>query len=100
MSVDKNRDLWEQAKVTAITGLYKDDPFIRASLDAQMNAPTPKPKSSVVLRDEQGNVTGVEGGSVISGKNANAKSQIELWNALKDQLTKTNKKEEVANHGE
>lgn len=86
------KDSWELAKEKTITGLYKDDPLIRASLDAVMNTPTPKPKSSVVMRDAQGKVTGVEGGSVLTGRNATNKAERELWNALKEQLlnTKTN----------
>jgi len=80
------KDSWELAKEKAITGLYKDDPLIRASLDAQMNGSATKPKASIVLRDEQGYVVGVEGGSVLTGKNATNRAEKELWNALKDQL--------------
>lgn len=85
------KDSWELAKEKAVTGLYKDDPLIRASLDAQMNTPPPKAKSSVVLRDAQGKVVGVEGGSVLSGKNANSRSEKELWNALMEQTLNTKK---------
>lgn len=97
--MSKHNELWEQAKADTLVSLYKNDPLIRQSLDAQMNRETPKAKPSIVLRDEQGRVTGVEGGSVLSGRHATVKAQTELWNALMEEATNpnNNKKEEDNN---
>lgn len=97
MSVDK---LWEQAKAETLAALYKNDPLIRQSLNAQMNKQTSKAKPSIVTRDERGKVTGVEGGSVLSGRHATVKAQTELWNALMEEATNPNNNEkEETNDG-
>lgn len=82
---DRDRkEYLEQLRAKVIADLYKNDPLIRQSLDAQLTGMDGKARgsTSVVQYGENGNVSGVDK-SVIRGTHATTKNQTDLIKALK-----------------
>lgn len=74
--------LWKASKQKVADELYKGDPLVRQMMDAE-NAYKGfgvKPHTSVVVRDEAGNITGTTK-SMLTG--ATAKEQAELMAAIR-----------------
>ncbi|MFI8384912.1 hypothetical protein [Pseudomonas sp. NPDC079086] len=77
-------------KQETINNLYKSDPLIRESINAQMAVDatrTTKEKPSIVAYDDQGKITGVTK-SVVSGIHATGANQTEVMRAIKANIHK------------
>ncbi len=79
-----------QLKEDNIKKLYKNDPYIREGIDAQIAVEASrhtKTKPSNIQYDEQGNIESIKA-SVVSGIKATEANQIELMKAIKDNIYK------------
>lgn len=84
--------MMKQVKEQTLASLYKNDPLIRESLNAQAaieqarySQATTKPNN--LIHDEQGNFKGIKQ-SVISGTHATGKHQTDVMRAIKADIYK------------
>lgn len=83
-------ELMRQLKEDNIKKLYKNDPYIREGIDAQIAIEASrhtKVKPSNIQYDEQGNIESIKA-SVVSGIKATEANQIELMKAIKENIHK------------
>ncbi|WP_037037072.1 hypothetical protein [Pseudomonas sp. BAY1663] len=83
-------ELMRQLKEDNIKKLYKNDPYIREGIDAQLAvqaARHTKTKPSNIQYNEQGNIESIKS-SVVSGIHATEANQMELMQAIKDNIYK------------
>lgn len=84
--------MYKEASESALKSLYDNDPLVRAGIQAQlaseqMQVSLKKERLSNVSYDANGSLTGVTK-SVLSGPNATAKNQQDLWHALVKDMSK------------
>ncbi|UPG87076.1 hypothetical protein L2Y94_06915 [Luteibacter aegosomatis] len=86
---DKDRlAMWGEAGADSVLELYKNDPLIRASLDAQFAQELQdkaQPKESNMVYDSQGNLLGIK--SVGKAKNTD-KGAAELMAAIRQDIAR------------